>query len=146
LFVLAGLAAVAYLSVRIGGTSYTGPGGLVLHAYFDEVGGLSARAPVVIGGVKVGSVKAIDLDLDPNSQQYFRARVTLDLDQRLVLPRDTSASILTQGLLGDSLISLAPGGDEASPLKSGDNINQTQNYVSLMSLVGRFMSNLGDAK
>jgi phospholipid/cholesterol/gamma-HCH transport system substrate-binding protein len=144
-FVLVGLAALAYLSVRIGGTSYSGPGGLILHAYFDEVGGLSARAPVVVGGVKVGRVSAVDLELDPESNQYFRARVTLDLDRRLALPRDTHASIQSQGLLGDNLLSLSPGGDTAQ-LRSGDVIEYTQNYVPIMSLVGKFISNLGDGK
>ena len=76
LFLLAGFAALAYLSVSLGGTSYRGPGGLEIIATFDEVGGLKPRSPVVIGGVKVGQVKAITLDED------LRARVTLDIDPR----------------------------------------------------------------
>ena len=62
LFVLAGLAALAYLSIQVGGVSYTGPGGLRLYATFEEVGGLKPRAPIAIAGVKVGQVAAIELD------------------------------------------------------------------------------------
>ena len=74
LFVLVGLGAVGYLSLQVGGLNYKGPGGFILYASFDEIGGLSARAPVTISGVKVGQVSSIELDED------LRARVTLDLD------------------------------------------------------------------
>ena len=63
-FVLAGLAAIAWLSVSIGGANYSGPGGKTLHAYFDEIGGLTDRAPVVVGGVKVGRVVSVSLEPD----------------------------------------------------------------------------------
>src|ERR1044072_2062094 len=95
IFVLVGLGAIAYLSFSVGGLSYAGPGGLDLFASFDQTGGLKPRAPVVISGVKVGQVKAIGLGKD------FRARVELDLDSSLKLPVDTSASIVTAGILGD---------------------------------------------
>src|ERR1700690_2542112 len=94
-FVLAGLGALAYLSVSVGGLSYAGPGGLTLYAGFDETGGLKARAPVVIAGVKVGQVESVALD------QNGRARVKLDLDKTLKVPTDTTASIVTAGILGD---------------------------------------------
>ena len=83
-FVLAGLAAIAYLSLSIGGLSYTGPKGLLISADFDEIGGLKPRAPVVISGVKVGEVESIGLADD------YRARVQLNLDPTLKLPTDTT--------------------------------------------------------
>ena len=139
LFVLAGLAGIAYLSLSIGGVSYRGPRGLVLLANFDEVGSLKNRAKVVIDGVKVGQVKAIDLGKD------FRAHVTLDVDGRLALPSDTSASILTAGVLGDQYIALEPGG-ETEMLKSGDQIQFTQSAVILERLIGKLIQNLGSGE
>ena len=106
LFVLAGLAALAYLSMNVGGLTFRNQGGLVLYASFDEIGGLKPRAPVVIAGVKVGQVVDITLDAD------YRARVRMDLRRDLKLPVDTSASIMTAGLLGDQYISLQVGGDD----------------------------------
>ena len=101
-FVLLGIAALAYLSLAVGGLSRQGPSGFLLTADFDELGGLKTRAPVVISGVKVGQVRSIALGDD------YRARVTLDIDPRLHLPKDTSASIVTAGLLGDRTTSATP--------------------------------------
>jgi phospholipid/cholesterol/gamma-HCH transport system substrate-binding protein len=139
LFVLAGLAAIAYLSLQVGGLSYKGPGGLVLVASFDAVGGLSERAPVRIAGVKVGQVESIVLGDD------LRARVTLDLDPRLELSTDTVASIRTEGLLGDQFIELAPGGEE-EVLRSGDALSFTESAINLEKLIGSVVhdARLGD--
>lgn len=136
LFLLAGIAAVALLSFSVGGSSYRGPGGLELLVTFDQVGGLKPRAPVVIGGVKVGQVRAIGLDDD------LRARVTLDVDERLRLPTDTSAAILTAGVLGDQYVELAPGG-ESKLLQSGDEIQFTQDAFVLERMIGKLIQNLG---
>lgn len=136
LFVLVGLGAVAYLSIRLGGLSYAGPGGLTLFADFDQTGGLKPRAPVVIAGVKVGQVAAIALD------QSYRARVTMDLDARLALPVDTSASIVTSGLLGDRYVELQLGGDP-KVLGPGDTIGFTESAVILERLLGKLVHNAG---
>lgn len=139
LFVLAGLGAIAYLSINVGGLSYGGPGGLTVYAVFDQTGGLKPRAPVQIAGVKVGQVTAITLD------KSFRARAALDLDKSLRLPADTSASIVTSGLLGDRYISLQLGGDEQL-LKDGDEITFTESAVILERLIGKFIHNSGVEK
>ena len=89
-----GLAAIAYLSLQVGGLSYKGEGGLELVAAFDEIGGLRERAPVAIAGVTVGQVTKIELD------EMMRARVTLDIESGLELPIDSSAAIRTSGVLG----------------------------------------------
>jgi phospholipid/cholesterol/gamma-HCH transport system substrate-binding protein len=135
-FVLVGMAAIAYLSITIGGLQSGGPGGREILATFDEIGGLKSRARVVVGGVKVGQVKAIALADD------FRARVTLDVDAKLPLPSDTSASILTSGVLGDQYIALEPGADETT-LANGDEIQFTQSAVVLERLIGKLVQNLG---
>jgi phospholipid/cholesterol/gamma-HCH transport system substrate-binding protein len=131
-FVLLGVAALAYLSLAVGGLSRQGPSGFLLTADFDELGGLKTRAPVVISGVKVGQVRSIGLGDD------YRAHVTLDLDPRLKLPKDTSASIVTAGLLGDRYVSLQLGGEQ-DQLKSGDAIAFTESAVLLERLLGKLV-------
>jgi len=121
----------------VGGTSFRRGDSLSLIADFDELGGLKPRAPVVISGVKVGQVRAIDLGQD------YRARVTLDLQPGLELPNDTSASIVTSGLLGDRYISLQPGGD-TQVLKNGDTLTFTESAVLLERLLGKLVHNVGD--
>jgi len=129
LFVLIGLAAVGYLSLNLGGMSFSGDGGLELHATFNQIGGLAERAPVVISGVKVGKVTPIELGDD------LRARVTLDVDPKLELPVDTSASIRTSGLLGDQFIELEPGAED-DLLAPGSEITLTESALSIEKLVG----------
>ncbi len=136
IFVFAGLAAIAYLSIAIGGLRTGGPGGRAIVATFDEIGGLKCRARVGVGGVKIGQVESIELAPD------FRARVTLDVDQRLKLPSDTSASILTSGVLGDQYVALEPGAEETT-LGQGDEIQFTQSAVVLERLIGKLIQNLG---
>jgi len=132
LFVLAGIAAIAYLSISIGGFSWHGREGLKLYASFDETGALTVRAPVVIAGVRVGEVSRISLQND------FRAKVEMSLDPELKLPTDSSAAIVTAGVLGDRYIELQPGGEEKI-LKSGDQIPITESAVILERLIGQLI-------
>lgn len=136
LFVAAGLGAIAYLSIQVGGVSYTGDGGLVLYATFDEIGGLKARAPVAIAGVSVGQVRSVELD------DLLRARVELEVDASLELPIDSSAGIRTQGLLGDQFVAIDPGG-EIDMLASGDEFEYTESALSIERLIGRFVQDSG---
>jgi phospholipid/cholesterol/gamma-HCH transport system substrate-binding protein len=136
IFILTGLAAIAVLSLRLGGLSYDGPGGFRLVAIFDDIGGLSTRAPVVISGVKVGQVISIDLDED------LRAKVTLDVNPNLELPVDSSAAIRTAGLLGDQFVALEPGA-EIDALKSGEQLGFTESALNLDRLIGNFVHDAG---
>lgn len=136
LFVLAGLAAIGYLTIQVGGLSYKGPGGLKLYAAFDEIGGLRPRAPVSISGVKVGQVASVELD------EFLRARVTLDLDPNLELSVDSAAEIRTEGVLGDQFVALEPGAEEEL-LGSGDEIAFTRDAISIERLVGKFVNDGG---
>ena len=132
LFVLAGLGAVAYLSLSVGRVSYGGPRHMALYADFDETGGLKPRAQVVIAGVKVGQVASITLD------QSYRAHVRVDVDAALKLPIDTTASIMTAGLLGDRYVSLQVGGNDKL-LQPGDQITMTESAVVLERVIGKLI-------
>ena len=136
LFVAVGLAAIAYLSIQVGGVSYAGRGGLVLHATFDQIGGLKPRAPVSVAGVTVGQVREIGLD------DSLRARVTLEVDKNLALPVDSSAAIHTVGLLGDQFVALEPGGED-DVLKDGGEIEFTESALSVERLIGKFVHDSG---
>jgi phospholipid/cholesterol/gamma-HCH transport system substrate-binding protein len=129
IFVLLGLGVIAYLSLQIGGLSLRDPGGLVLFATFDDIGGLSPRSSVRIGGVRVGQVEAIDLDAD------LRARVTLNLARDLELSVDSAAAIRTSGLLGDQFIALEPGAED-DLLVSGEEFAFTESAMNLDKLIG----------
>lgn len=136
LFVIFGMIAVATLAFRVGQDPFAEKGGLVLFATFDEAAGLKKLAPVDIAGVKVGRVRAISLDED------YRARVRMELDGSLELPTDTSASIVTAGVLGDRYISLQLGGEDLI-LTSGEEIGFTESAVILERLIGKVLDNVG---
>jgi phospholipid/cholesterol/gamma-HCH transport system substrate-binding protein len=137
LFVLAGLAAVAYLSLSVGGfTPFASSGRMRVFASFDEIGGLKPRAPVVVSGVKIGEVASIDLAPD------YRARVTLEVDSGVELPIDTSASIVTSGVLGDRYVSLQLGGEEET-IAPGGEITFVESAVILERMIGKLIHNAG---
>ena len=134
LFVIAAIAAIAYLSMQLGGVSLRTEKTMTIYASFDEIGGLKTRAPVVISGVRVGQVAAIELADD------YRARVALAVAEDLELPVDTSASIVTSGVLGDRYVSLQLGGEEQH-LANGEEIEFVESAVVLERLIGQFIHN-----
>ncbi|MDR2724145.1 MAG: outer membrane lipid asymmetry maintenance protein MlaD [Holosporaceae bacterium] len=107
--------------------------GYLLVAKFDKADGLTEGSDVKISGIKVG--KIVDLHVDPDS---FFAVVKFYVNKKMKLPRDTSAVIASDGLLGKRYLSLAPGGDKDS-LKSGDEIESTTGPMDIESLIGKFM-------
>ena len=132
LLALASLLVLAFASTNgnwgFGGNRYE------ITARFSNLGPLRPNAPVKIGGVAIGQVSNIQLD-----PVKLDSVVTLAIDNRYQdLPADTSAAILTSGLLGESYIGLQPGGDP-EPLRQGDEIFLTQSSVDLMQLVGKYM-------
>jgi len=136
LFVVAGLAAVLVLAMKVGNLStFNMSESYTLQADFDNIGGLKARAPVKSAGVVVGRVTSITFD-----NTTFRAQVSMVIDKRYQFPKDTFAKILTAGLLGEQYIGLDPGGDEQM-LKAGDKITKTQSAVVLENLISQFMYN-----
>ncbi|HEX5638231.1 MAG TPA: outer membrane lipid asymmetry maintenance protein MlaD [Burkholderiaceae bacterium] len=136
LFVLLGLLAIVFLALKAANlASFRVGSTYAVTAKFDNIGGLKVRAPVKSAGVTVGRVTAIALDA-----KSYQGSVTMELEQGVVFPADTSAKILTSGLLGDQYIGLEPGGAEQN-LKAGDTIKMTQSAVVLESLIGQFLYN-----
>jgi phospholipid/cholesterol/gamma-HCH transport system substrate-binding protein len=136
LFVLVCLGTLAYLSLKVGGLEFGGAKRIVLHATFDDIGGLSVRAPVRIGGVKIGQVSAIDLDED------LRAEIALEVDADVGLSIDSSAAIRTSGLLGDQFISVELGAEDAV-LEDGEEFTFTESAFSIDKLIGRLVHDAG---
>ena len=143
LFVIAGMISLLFLSLKVSNLSTsTVSNPYQVSADFDDIGSLKVRAPVTMAGVKIGRVKEINLDTDS-----FRAQVMMDISgDYKKIPIDSSASINTQGLLGEQYVSLEPGG-QPSFLKSGDRIRLTQSAVVLENLIGQLLfSNSQGAK
>ncbi len=130
-FVLLGLAAVAYLTVKLGSGSLIGGETYVIEARFTNAGGLNAGSSVLVAGVPVGRVEGIRVD-----NTDYSAMVTLRVLAGLKLPTDTMASIKTTGLIGDKYVALAPGADETY-LETGARITMTESSVDLESLIGK---------
>ena len=107
-------------------------------AEFDDATGVSSGSDVRMSGVKIGSVSRIDLDKDT----YF-ANVTMSIDESVQLPTDTSARILSDGLLGNTYVALEPGGAMEN-LEDGGRISYTQGAVNLIDLLGRFVFGAAD--
>ena len=133
-FVVLGLAALLFLALKAANlASFGDQKGYTVTAKFDNIGGLKARAPVRSAGVTVGRVKSIGLDA-----KTFQGVVTMEVDNDVQFPKDSSAKILTSGLLGDQYIGIEAGGDEKN-LKAGDVISQTQSAVVLENLIGQLI-------
>jgi phospholipid/cholesterol/gamma-HCH transport system substrate-binding protein len=133
---VAGIAALAMLAMKVGNLgTYDMSETYQVHAYFTNVGGLKPKASIKSAGVLVGRVTGITLDT-----QRYEADVEMSLDKRYQFPKDTFASILTSGLLGEQYIGLVPGGD-SEMLKNGDQIKMTQSAVVLENLISKFIYN-----
>mgnify|MGYP001129751718 CR=1 FL=1 len=134
LFVIAGFAALLFLALKVGSTSaVSASNSYEVVARFDNIGGLKPRAPVKSAGVVVGRVADIRFD-----NETYEAAVTLRLDKRYAFPKDTSASIMTSGLLGEQYVGLEAGGDSQA-LKDKDRVLITQSAVVLENLIGQFI-------
>ena len=133
-FVLIGGLAVVFLSLKAANlASFTLDSTYALSARFDNVGGLKIRAPVKSAGVTVGRIRSISFD-----DKTYQGVVAMEIDKRYQFPADTSAKILTSGLLGDQYVGLEPGGDDKS-LKSGDTIRMTQSAIVIENLIGQLL-------
>jgi phospholipid/cholesterol/gamma-HCH transport system substrate-binding protein len=133
-FVVAGFAALLVLALKVGNLGQEGAKKTYsVEARFDNIGGLKVRGPVRSAGVLVGRVHEIHFD-----NERYQASVTLALDTRYNFPKDTTASILTSGLLGETYIGLEAGGDTKA-LATGDRIQITQSAVVLEKLIGQFL-------
>ena len=136
LFVAVGMLAMLFLALKVGNMSavsftptYT------VSARFDNIGGLKPRAPVKSAGVVVGRIA--DIRFDDTS---YQATVTMTIEKIYKFPKDSSAKILTSGLLGEQYIGLEAGGDDQM-LADGGKITQTQSAVVLENLISQFLYN-----
>ena len=141
LFLLAAIAALVVLAFKVSGlTSFFKPDGYEVTAAFDEIGQLKVRAPIKMGGVTIGEVTSIRLD--PTT---FRAVVNMRIDKKVNdIPSDSSASILTAGLLGDNYVAITPMYN-TDFLKQGSEIQETHPAIILEKLIGQFMFKISNS-
>ena len=135
-FVAAGLAGLLFLALKVGNmASFSLDKTYDVQAKFANIGGLKPRAAIKSAGVVVGRVSNIQFDNDS-----YQAIVTFTLDSRYKFPKDTSAKILTSGLLGEQYVGLEAGGDQKL-LAGGDSVRLTQSAVVLENLISQFLFN-----
>ena len=133
-FVAVGLASLVFLALKVGNLSGSSMSDTYrLEAKFDNIGGLKVRAPIKSAGVVVGRVAEIRFD-----PENYVAVVRMQVDGRYKFPRDTFATILTSGLLGEQYVGFEVGGAQ-EVLKDGDVIKKTQSAVVLEKLISQFM-------
>ncbi|MDV6318901.1 outer membrane lipid asymmetry maintenance protein MlaD [Chromohalobacter sp. HP20-39] len=139
LFVLAGILGMVFLGLRVSGLSFGMPQDtFTLQANFSNIGGLKSGSRVAMAGVTVGRVSDITLDT-----KWLDAQVTMEVDESLEgkIPRDSTAAILTSGLLGEQYVGLSVGG-APEMLEDGDTIRDTQQALVLEELIQQFVSNM----
>jgi phospholipid/cholesterol/gamma-HCH transport system substrate-binding protein len=140
LFVLLGMLGLVFLAMKAANLGQVGGGDTyTVQARFDNIGGLKVRAPVRSAGVTVGRVTSIKLDA-----KTFQGVVTMEVERDFQFPKDSSAKILTAGLLGDQYVGMEPGGDDKN-LAPGDTVAQTQSAVVLENLIGQFLTSKADS-
>ena len=138
LFMLLGVAGLAMLAFQVSGSTGAGDDSYRIEARFENIGGLNEKAPVMIGGVRIGRVSDISID-----KEDFSAVVGIHIDADYDnLPIDTGASILTAGLLGAQFVGLEPGAED-SFLENGDELEITQSAIQLETLISQFMFSQG---
>ncbi len=140
IFVLVGIAILAYMTIRLGDFKLGGPEGYEVYAVFDQASGLKKMAPVEMAGIQIGQVQKIMLD-------HGRARVVMLISKDVPLSSDVTALIRTRGVLGDKFIALEPGTAAAPKLKSGQQIVRAEVPTDLdrvMSRIGEVADNIKD--
>lgn len=138
-FVAAGLASLMFLAFKVGSMgNFDARSTYTIKAEFENIGGLKVRAPVKSAGVVVGRVA--DIQFNPET---YEAEVQLKIDKRYPFPKDSSASIMTSGLLGEQYVALEAGGDDKM-LADGETLKITQGAVVLENLIGQFLYNKAD--
>lgn len=132
LFVLIGIIALCYISVKLGKMEWLGGGDYQVTAVFPSIAGLKVGAQVEIAGVEVGRVKSLALDKD------YQARVVLGIDRGVKLQEDSIAAIKTKGLLGEKYVEIVPGGADEI-IENGGKIHDTEPPIDLEELISKFV-------
>jgi phospholipid/cholesterol/gamma-HCH transport system substrate-binding protein len=131
LFLVIGIACLAYLSIKIARKEFFASGGYEVQAVFSNCSGLRSGSPIMIAGVEIGRVKRITL-------QDYEARVLLVIEPGVVLQKDVIASIKTKGLIGEKYIELTPGADDEK-IGPGGTIRSTEPAMDLEGLIAKFV-------
>src|SRR5436190_2055945 len=131
LFVLLGLLALGYLSVKLGHVSFLGGGGYLVFAEFPSVGGLKPGSAVEIAGVEIGRVESIGL-------KDYQALVTLRIASRVTLQEDSIASIKTKGLIGEKYLRISPGGSDKI-IPPGGRIREVEAPIDFEELLSKYI-------
>ncbi|MFW0777982.1 MAG: outer membrane lipid asymmetry maintenance protein MlaD [Rickettsiales bacterium] len=127
------IVAGTFLFVAYEGSQLRVEDGYKVNAHFSDASGIALGSDVRIGGVKVGVISDITLDSDT-----YEAVVNMQIRERTKLPKDSSAAIVSSGLLGDKFVQVTPGADDKM-LNDGDKIEYTQSAVNLEEMIGKFM-------
>src|SRR5713101_3111058 len=136
IFAVIGIGALLFLSLMVANlASFSAADSYQVNAKFENIGGLKVRGPVKSAGVVVGRVADIRFD-----NESYEAIVTINLGYEYQFPRDTTAKILTSGILGEQYVGLEAGGDGVM-LKNGDRLRLTQSAVVLENLISQFLFN-----
>jgi phospholipid/cholesterol/gamma-HCH transport system substrate-binding protein len=134
LFIVVGVAALMFLALKAGNMNSLSWGKTyAISAKFDNIGSLRPQAPVKAAGVVVGRVGEIKFD-----DKSYQALVTLNMEEGYKFPKDSSAKILTAGLLGEQYVGIEAGGD-TNNLGAGDRIPRTQSAAVLEDLINQFI-------
>jgi phospholipid/cholesterol/gamma-HCH transport system substrate-binding protein len=131
LFMVAGIVALAYLSVNLGRVDILGQRGYVVYADFPSVGGLKSGASVEIAGVSVGRVQSIGL-------KDYQARVALRIDSDVKLQTDAIVSIKTKGLIGEKFVLISPGGSDKI-VPAGGRLTEVEAPVDIEELISKYV-------
>ncbi len=142
LFFTLGVAAVFILTFRVASLDAgSASDSYAVTADFENIGGLKPGSAVTMAGVRIGRVRSIEVDATT-----FEARVTMRIGNDFAnIPKDSSASIFTAGLLGEQYIGLTPGGEDAT-LVEGDKIKFTQSALVLENLIGQFVAGMASGE
>jgi phospholipid/cholesterol/gamma-HCH transport system substrate-binding protein len=132
LFVLVGLVAIAYMSIKLGNVQMFSDKFYLVKADFTDISGLKVNAPIQMFGVKIGFVESISLN-----QEKGMASVNMFIDKNVKLTDDAIVSVKTNGLIGDKYLKIAPGG-LGDPVKSGDTLFDTNPTIDLEDLISKF--------
>lgn len=131
-FVLVGILALAYISIKLGKLEIIGGEGYVIYANFEKSGGIKPGSVVEIAGVEVGKVKSVRLNED------YQAVVEMTIRKDVKIQDDAIASIKTKGLIGEKYIQITPGASE-KVLVAGGRLRETESAVDLEELISKYV-------
>lgn len=133
LFIILGVAAVAFLAIKMGDVGRNTEGSYSVRARFASISGLKQGAFVEVAGVRVGQVTGIDLDTED-----YAAEITMSIDDRVKLQDDSIASVRTSGIIGEKFVKITPGGSDIY-LEEGEAIIDTEPSISLEELISKYI-------